>query len=398
MRGSMLKQLRTVFRTTFIDQVRDRRSLGAAFVYALFGPVLMLGVITMMADAQDSDRTARVTVVGGQNAPTLLAELERRGFKLERRKGDLAPGHEQALPDRIGDADLILFIPADYAKRYEAGIPAKLLILRDDRRQRSTAAAVRLERQLQEYGSFIVQSRLVGRGLAAETMMPLMVRSANISEASGKTVMLAGSMLSVFILAPFFTSMTTAIDVTAGERERQSLKPLLAQPVDPTSLVLGKWAVPALFGTLGMVVTCALGFALLRMAPLEKINVALSLDVERLVAMILFLVPLALAVASVQCAAAMLAKSFKEAQTYIQLISFAPLVLLFSSMMSGDAGPRARLMPIIGHGDVLRSLLSSGAVDPLQLLSVTFMTLAICAAGLFVSRRQFTDEKLLATL
>jgi sodium transport system permease protein len=229
-------------------------------------------------------------------------------------------------------------------------------------------------------------------------MMPLMVRSTNISEASGKTVMLAGSMLSVFILAPFFTSMTTAIDVTAGERERQSLKPLLAQPVDRTSLVLGKWAVPALFGTLGTVVTCALGFALLRMAPLEKINVALSLDAERLVAMILFLVPLALAVASVQCAAAMLAKSFKEAQTYIQLISFAPLVLLFSSMTSGDAGPRERLMPIIGHGDVLRSLLSNGAVDALQLLSVTILTLAICAAGLFVSRRQFTDEKLLAQL
>jgi sodium transport system permease protein len=170
--------------------------------------------------------------------------------------------------------------------------------------------------------------------MEAENMMPLMVRSTNISEASGKTIYIAGSMLAFFILAPFFTSMSTAIDVTAGERERQSLKPLLAQPVHPMALVLGKWAVPTIFGFLGLSVTAILGFVLLRFAPLDKLGVAISLDAARLLIMILFLTPLALAVAALQTAVAMLAKSFKEAQVYIQLLTFAPVILLFMNMIS----------------------------------------------------------------
>ncbi|HLL58540.1 MAG TPA: ABC transporter permease [Allosphingosinicella sp.] len=394
----MFRQFKTVFQTTLLDQSRDRRSIGAAFIYALFGPVLMLGMFTMMAKTQDSDRTTRLAVVGAQHAPTLVAELERRGIKVERRSGPLASGPANALPEKLGDADALLFIPDDFARRFDAGTPAKLMLLRDDRRQSSSAAANRLERQLQEYGSFIVQSRLISRGMAAENMMPLLVRSTNISEASGKTMYLAGSMLAFFILAPFFTSMTTAIDVTAGERERQSLKPLLAQPVHPTALVLGKWAVPALFAIVGTAITAALGFVLLRYAPLDKLGVALSLDALRLLYMIVFLIPLALAVAALQSAVAMLAKSFKEAQTYIQLLTFAPLILLFTNMMSGDTGPIARLMPITGHGDVLRTLLSNGAVDTGQAIVISVLTLALCAVGLVISQRQLADEKLLAQL
>lgn len=393
----MFRQFKTVFRTTLIDQSRDRRSIGAAFIYALFGPVLMLGMFGVMAKAQDSDRIIRLAVVGAQHAPTLVSDLERRGISVERRAAP-SPTGANALPDTLGNADALLIIPADFPRRFSQGIPGKLLLLRDDRRQSSSAAASRVERHLQDYGSFVVQSRLIGRGLAAENMMPLMVRNANISQASGKTIYLAGSMIAFFILAPFFTSMTTAIDVTAGERERQSLKPLLAQPIDTTSLVLGKWAVPTLFGIVGTTVTAVLGFVLLRFAPLEKLGVALSLDASRLLFIILFLIPLALAVAALQSAVAMLAKSFKEAQTYIQLLSFAPLILLFANMMSGETGPFVKMLPIAGHGDVLRSLLSNGPIDPRQVLAISLLTLALCAAGLVISRRQMRDEKLLAQL
>jgi len=101
---------------------------------------------------------------------------------------------------------------------------------------------------------------------------------------------------------------------------------------------------------------------------------------------------------AIESAAAMLAKSFKEAQTYIQLLTFAPLILLFTNMMSGDTGPIARLMPITGHGDVLRSLLSNGTVDTGQAIVISLLTLALCAVGLVISQRQLADEKLLAQL
>lgn len=394
----MFKQLMAVLRTTLIDQSRDRRAIGAAFLYSFFGPALMLGMFTIMAEARDEDRVTKVAVIGAQHAPNLVRELERRGMEVERRNGPLGTGHQAAIPASLGGADVLVSIPADFDERFGQGIPAKLLLLRDDRRQSSTVASRRVEDELREYGSFVAHARLVSRGVGAEMAVPIVVRESNISEASGQTIYLAGSLLTFFLLAPFLTSMTTAIDVTAGERERQSLKPLLAQPVHPLALVIGKSAVPALFGFLGTSLTAILGFFLLQFAPLDKLGVDLSLDLPRLGFMILFLLPVALAVAALQSAVAMLAKSFKEAQTYIQFLTFAPIILLFSTMLSGETGPIARMMPMTGHADVLRSLLSNGAIDGRQVAVVSVLTLVLAVVGLAISRRQITDEKLLAQL
>jgi sodium transport system permease protein len=168
--------------------------------------------------------------------------------------------------------------------------------------------------------------------------------------------------------------------------------------VHPLALVLGKSAVPAIFGMAGTALTAALGFAVMRLAPLDKLGVDLSLDASRLLFMILFLLPVALAAAALQSAVAMLAKSFKEAQTYIQFLTFAPVVLLFSTMLSGETGPVARMMPVTGHADVLRNLLSNGPIDGAQVAVVTLLTLLLTAVGVWISKRQITDEKLLATL
>jgi sodium transport system permease protein len=206
-------------------------------------------------------------------------------------------------------------------------------------------------------------------------------------------------MLTFFILAPFFTSMTTAIDVTAGERERQSLKPLLAQPVEPLALVLGKWGVPTLFGVLGTIVTAVLGFVMLGFAPLEKLGVALSLDAGSLLKMILFLLPVALAVAALQSAAAMVAKSFKEAQTYIQLLSLVPVGLVFMTTFSGsETGGLARIAPLTGQADLLRALMTEGRIDPAQAAIATAVTLAAAAIALALSARHVAHERLLAQL
>jgi hypothetical protein len=67
-------------------------------------------------------------------------------------------------------------------------------------------------------------------------------------------------------------------------------------------------------------------------------------------------------------------------------------------MMSGDTGPIARMMPITGHGDVLRSLLSNGAVETGQAIVISLLTLGLCAVGLIISQRQLADEKLLGQL
>jgi sodium transport system permease protein len=383
--------LGTIFGTTLLDQSRDRRSLGAALIYALLGPVVMLLAFTALADQRDRSETLTLAVHGAEHAPTLVAQLAAGGARIERRAG--------APDDAFGGADAVLVIPGGFDASLAAGRGATVTLLRDDRRQSSTLGAAGIEERIQAYGRTVAADALDARGLPASVAAPVAVEARNVAPVTGRSIMIVNMMLYFFILAPFFTSMTAAIDATAGERERQSLKPLLAQPIDAAGLIGGKWAVAALFGAVGTAVTVFFGAFLIGFAPLDKLGFDLPLTVVHQLGVALLLAPLAFAVAAIQVLVAMLAKSFKEAQTYIQLLSLAPVAMLFNTTFSGgDSGRIGQAMPVTGHSDLLRKLLTEGTLDPAQAALVTATSLAFALLCLAISRRHVGDERLLRQL
>lgn len=386
-----LAGLGPIFRTTLVDQLRDRRSVGAAFIYALLGPVIMLLAFTGLADQRDETATPTLAVHGAAGAPGLVAALERGGVRIERRSG--APGED------LGKADAALVVPQGLEKRLAAGTAGSVVLLRDDRRGRSTVAAAAIEKKIADYGRSVTARALASRGLPQQLAEPVKVEGRNVGPVSARALATVSMLVYFFILAPFFTGMTAAIDATAGERERQSLKPLLAQPIDPGGLIGGKWAAAALFGIAGTSVTIFFGGFLLGYAPLDRLGVDLDLTLGRELGMALLLVPLACAVAAAQCLVAMLAKSFKEAQTYIQLLSLVPVGLVFMSTFSGsEPGGLARIAPLTGQADLLRALMTEGRIDPAQAAIATAVTLAAAAIALALSARHVAQERLLAQL
>ncbi len=381
----------TIFRTTLVDQMRDRRSMGAALIYALLGPVVMLLAFTALANMRDESAALTLAVHGAEHAPALVEQLGAGGARIERRSGP--PGED------LGGADALLVIPQGFEQSIAAGRTATVQILRDDRKQSSTIGAGGIGEQVEAYGQAAAARTLAARGLPPGLAAPVTVEARNVAPTTGRSLMIVGMMLYFFILAPFFTSMTAAIDATAGERERQSLKPLLAQPIDPAGLIGGKWAVAALFGVFGTAVTIFFSIFLIGFAPLDRLGVDLPLTLLHQIALALLLAPLALAVAAIQVLVAMLAKSFKEAQTYIQLLSLAPVALLFNTTFSGgETGSIGRIMPVTGHSDLLRRMMTEGTLDPGQAALVTATSLAFALLCLAMSQRHVGDEKLLGKL
>jgi sodium transport system permease protein len=395
MKSPFSRQAGTIFRATLIDQSRDRRSVGAAFIYALSGPLLLLAMFMMMGNEQDDDQPPQLAVYGAQHAPELLGALEEAGARIERRSGD--PGSvAQDPPQELGDATVILLVPEEYVAAAAQERTGTVTLLRDERSRRSMADARRIQDQIRDHGDQLASSRLEQRGVSPEVAQPVSIEGVNVAPTAGRDLGTARMILIFLILAPFFTSMTAAIDATAGERERQSLKPLLAQPVTPASIIIGKWGVSSIFGIAGTAATIVLGLLLLRLAPLETLGIDLRLDLATQAAMIVLLIPLALAVAALQSLVAMLAKSFKEAQTYIQLLSFAPLAILMVGMFSEPTeGVMASNMPVTGHAELMTSLLSEGKMDMAQALMVTLTTLAVTILALIWSQKQLSNEKMI---
>jgi sodium transport system permease protein len=394
----MLRQTRTIFRTTMTDQVRDRRSVGAAFIYALAGPLLILAMFTMTAKTLDKEQPVKLAVYGAERAPELVSALARAGARVEPRSGD-ADALARRRPGDLGGATVALLVPSRFREDLQSERPSLVTILRDERSRRSMTDALRIEKQVRGFADGLAARRLSARGVAPQVARPLKVEGINVAATAGKALGTAKMVLFFFMLAPFFTSMTAAIDSTAGERERQSLKPLLAQPVSAGAVILGKWGVSSLFGIVGTAATIVLALFLMRFAPLEKLGITLSSGPLDQLLMLLLLIPLALAVAALQSLVAMLAKSFKEAQTYIQLLTFAPLAILTFGMVSDRPPSGISLnLPLTGHADLLTDLLAEGRIDAGQALLVTASTLVLTAAALVWAQRQLSNEKLIGQL
>jgi sodium transport system permease protein len=162
-------------------------------------------------------------------------------------------------------------------------------------------------------------------------------------------------MMSVFTLvAAFVGGMNVAMDTIAGERGRQSLLPLLMNPVRRRDIVLGKWLAVGLFSLGGLILNLA-GFAIV------FARAGMRLPWLAVAAGIL---PLALLAASIQLLISTVCRAVKEAQTYLSMLVFLPMGLgLFQVFFPAAAHGWFALLPVVGQQLQLERWLKGGAVN-----------------------------------
>jgi sodium transport system permease protein len=187
-------------------------------------------------------------------------------------------------------------------------------------------------------------------------------------------------MLSIFALVSSFSGgVEIAMDVSAGERERRSLLPLLLNPVSRSGLLIGKWLAVSTFG-LASVALNAVGLVLVlaRAAPAE-----LAARAPQLFVWVVFgLMPLACLGAALNLLVAALCRTTKEAHTALRIVSFAPMVvgmfLVFfpeSIVHTWSALPIVGQQILIGMNDRAASP-GSGAILALVTMAAAVLTLA----------------------
>jgi sodium transport system permease protein len=241
-----------------------------------------------------------------------------------------------------------------------------------------------------------------GKALLSAAMMALMgpgvvllvTMSDRVKGDSGPLIL---SMLSVFALVSSFAgAIDVAMDVTAGERERKSLLPLLLNPVTASEVVIGKWIAVTVFslGTLvlnsvGLLVVLAWSHPALLTARGPQLAIWIGLG----------LVPLSCLGAAVNLLLAVTCRSTKEAHTALRFLAFVPMVigmfLVFFSTAPGGPGRFWQLMPIVGQ-QVLAGL-SASAVSVGSAVPLTIITLMSVAPILWGAIRLMQRSSIQAT-
>ncbi|QRN98456.1 ABC transporter permease [Archangium violaceum] len=381
--------LTAVFRKEMRDHLRDRRSVTSVLAGSLVGPILFAVMFTVIASWNRQDKPLELPVVGRANAPSLMAYLERSGAKLSEAPAD----YESRI--QAGTLDAVLIVPEDYGKDFAAGRSAKVQLVMDNSRNKARATIKRTQALLNQYSGSLGTQRLLARGVAPELAMPVRVEEVDLSTPERLAASILNMIPIFLVMACFIGGLNVAIDTMAGERERGSLESLLLNPVERGTLVLGKWLSTTVFSCITVVVVSVAFTVVAKRIPLQDLGVKVSLEPATALAMVGAVVPMALLSSAAQMLVSTFARSYKEAQTYLQLLMMLPtlpgMVLALSPIQSKMW---MYGVPVLGQQLLVSELMRGESLGVLPFVLSTVGCLVLTALCLTQIARLLSDERI----
>ncbi|GAA5525141.1 ABC transporter permease protein NatB [Microbulbifer aestuariivivens] len=374
-----------------LEAWRDRRALFTAITFALLFPAMITAVTVFMVKVK-AENDSRVAVLGGGQVPLLIQQLS--GGRL------LVDQLDEGDPAQLlaGDYDLVLQVGEDFARDYSAFAMPRLYLYVDGASKDAGRARSQLLERLAPLQQQIVQQRAIARGVAPQLFSPWRIEVRDVSTPSERGQLILASVPALLIMTLFVASLATAVDASAGERERLSLESLLMQPLPAWQVVLAKTLAVASMGWLGGLLAVGALALLIPVMPLAELGIQQSSSLADLVTMGLLLLPLALMVAVVQLLLALGSRSFKDAQMRLSILQVAPLFVLMALDMSQVQldKPAWQLVPLVGQQQWLKALLVGEAVSLPMLLAGSLVTLLMVGGFVAIGGRALRREALLA--
>lgn len=388
---SFLGSTLTVVRKELRDFVRDRRTFVLSlFMAPLLYPVIFLGMgfLSELRKETQIDKPLALPVVGIERAPNLVAYLASHGINAKAAPADI----EARI--RAQEVDVALVIDPDFAKDWRAGRPAKLELVTDTTRRNADVPAARVREALNGYGQVVGALRLLARGVNPMVAAPLNAGTRDLASAEAKRNMFLTMLLPIIlILFAFIGGSHLAMDTTAGERERQSLEPLLATPVSRGALVSGKMLAAVLLG-----VTSMLLILLSFKASAGLASGAVSLDVSfaAMGKLLLVLLPLVVIGTALLTCLAAAAKSMKEAQSHIVWLMMLPMLPTYALMAYPikDTALWQYAVPFLSQNQLIQKVTRGEGATPEQWGVYLVSSLALAALLWLAAVWRYNQEKL----
>jgi sodium transport system permease protein len=391
MRSSRFAQAMVVCRKELTDWSRDRRSIVTVLVSSLVGPAIIGVMFTMMANRQRQVEDVKLPVVGAENAPALIEWLRQQpGVEVVTGPGD----PEEAV--RTRREDMVVVIPADYAKKFSASKPAQVRLISDGSSQNNRPKVTRIRSLFQRYSSEIGSLRLIGRGISPVVASPVQIEDVEVSSAQQRAAMILGFIPLFVMLAAFAGAMSIATDSTAGERERGSLEALLVNPAPRGALAGGKWMAGTATAMLSVVVTGGLLYSLFQYIPLQDLGIRFVLGPSQLVGTLVTVLPLCPLIVAIQMYVATFAKSFKEAQSYLSFLMMVPMMAgMMTTMNTLPIKTWMYYIPWVGQQTLLTDVLGNKAIHPVVFVIVALTNIALALITMRATSGLLTREKII---
>ncbi len=388
-----MKKILVIFQKEMLDNMRDYRSWVTGLFWALFGPLLIGGMIMLLGNSirENVDEALALPVSGAENAPNLIAFLEQQDVIFE-----TAPADPEAAVI-AGDINVALIIPSDYGENFSAGETAKVQLIFDSTRQSAMVDINRAQNLLEGYSRYIGLLRLSLRGVSPEVMHVVQIEEVDTATPQSQALIFL-SMLPYFIIFAIFNGASPVItDATAGERERGSLEPLLINPLPRGWVAIGKMLSAVPFATFNLIITLA-GFAtIFRILPMEELlGVQVGFDIGALISIFLICLPIVFLACAIQTLIASFAKTTKEAGTYLPFIGLIPSMPgLALAFLPVKPELWTMLIPTFGQQVLINQFLRSEPILGMNIIISAVLTILLSIIISYIAIKLYEGERII---
>lgn len=391
-----LNSIKIVYKKELLDTVRDRRTIiSMIIVPVLIFPLLTIGFSAFAASMMEKSagEVHPVAIVGAKNAPR-LAEMVGDSPKVTVLASDSV---ERDVSDKTIRAALV--IPEGFEQKLRAMDSTGVIIVFNAAEAKSEFAAGKLDDIVAAYCQEVLEGRLLANNLNPRIIRPFEVVRENLAEEKMGTFVLAMILPYVIIILSMVGATYTAIDLTAGEKERGTLETILVSPVPRWQLATGKFLtiltasiVSTLLAVASMSLTAAIG--LKGAGPFGNV-LGLKISLTSIIIVVLMMIPTACLFSGLLMSVSLFARSYKEAQSYISPLMLLLIPPALVSFLPGvELNFESALIPLVNISLVLKETLM-GNVKPLYLAIVFISAVVYAGVGIFISHRLFEKESVM---
>ena len=384
-----MNALITVMRKELLDLFRDRKTIAISLAFTLLAPLLILGMAKLASNRMSTqlDKPLELPVIGAEHAPNLVNWLSGRNVVIKP-----APANPEG-EIAAQNVEVILSIPADYAEKWRAGEPAPVEIMSDSSRDDARIPTERLSALLDGYSRSAGALRLLARGVNPSAGQAVLVERKDLATPESRIGQALAFLPYLLILSGFLGGAYLVIDATAGERERQSLEPLLATPAARGAIMSGKIAAACAFGMFSLVLTLLAFKGSFVIA--AAMGLKLSMGWAAVGQILVVLLPIVLIGTCLLTLIAAGAKSVKEAQSYmsaLMMLPIIPTVVLMVNPIKNQLWQFA--VPFLSQNQLILKIVRSESVSSTEWAVYLATGFGLGALLWWLAARRYHDEKL----
>ncbi|MEG1705763.1 MAG: ABC transporter permease subunit [Clostridia bacterium] len=369
------KHIWIVFKKEMKDTFRDKKSVMTNILLPLVMIPLMYFAMNLMIKntKKDVEENMKIGLINNQNI-SMSEEFTKKNIigedKIEVLKFENIEVANKSIMD--GKVNCLVLYEDNFFDNLSKGITSGIKLKYNSTKNSSQTGMQMVKSKIMMLNSFLASQKLIELNISPEILSLISTNeedayievSSNGKSADNFLMMLIPMYLVTIVVT---AGMPLAIDLFAGERERNTFEALLSTKANRLSILLGKYMSVLVFSIIAIITSfigLILGVALNPEMFSNSVSTStgilqtlssLNIPIGAFILALLSAVTLAMVFGGIQIAVSTYAKTLKEAQTYLSYMMLPAMIPAFMTMFMG-AGDMQFYMTCIPIFNTIASL------------------------------------------